>query len=150
MSRSRLSPRRADHDALFTPAARRAFCATLTGAGVPYNALADDLGRVGLPRPSAGSSAYRALILRAVASLGRPEVWEVTERVAALYDPHAHAASAPPADPEGYAAALVADLPATCAEVGAYTDPTVCAGVRALWFPCAGSGGAVGVGGVCG
>jgi hypothetical protein len=142
MSRTaRLSPRRADHDALFDARARVAFCAALTGAGVSYNALAADLERSGLPRPSAGSAAYRARILQTVAALGRPEVWEITDRMAQLFDAHAHAASAPPADPEGYAAALIADLPALCGD-GAGFVGTDCAGVRVLWLSCAGSGGA--------
>ena len=112
MSRTaRPNPRRADHDALFDRAARISFCAALTGAGVSYNALAADLERAGMPRPSAGSASYRARILQVVSALGRPEVWEVVDRMGQIFDRAAHAASAPPADPEGYAAALVADLP---------------------------------------
>jgi len=42
---------KAAHDALFTAEVRRAFCARLRDFGLDYGTVADELGRLGLPRP---------------------------------------------------------------------------------------------------
>lgn len=54
------------HDVLFTDQARVAFCARLRNFNHSYAEIADELERVGLPRPSASGPSYRALILRTI------------------------------------------------------------------------------------
>ncbi len=105
---SALSPRRAEHDALFSDSARRAFCATLRRYDYTYDALARALEGLSLPRPSAGSAVYRSLICDAIRSLPYAEVWEVADRVALLYRAEMHTGAPLPADDAGYLTALTA------------------------------------------
>lgn len=105
---SALSPRRAEHDALFNDQARKAFCATLRRYSYTYDGLARSLEGLSLPRPSAGSAVYRSLICDAIRSLPYAEVWEVADRVALLYRAELHTGAPLPADDAGYLDALTA------------------------------------------
>lgn len=123
---------RADHDALFDTHARRAFMAGLSRHGYRYDELAGELQARSLPRPSAGSNMYRALILRVVASLPHAEIWQVCDRIASLYDGAIHAGGALPPEDDGYLDALVSDAPALCAPLSAPAHTTHCHGAR-VW-----------------
>jgi len=105
---------KAAHDPMFTTEIRRAFCARLRDLGLDYGTLADELGRLGLPRPSAGSGTWRALIV-ATARMSSGDAITLAETVSRLYDARLHSQSAPPpADDDGYLASLT-DAPALCA-----------------------------------
>ena len=87
----------AAHDTLFA-AARVAFCAALSRAGIHYNALALDLEGAGLPRPSAGNARYRALILSLIRVGDEP--WELVARIRAAFRADLHTGyDMPPAPP---------------------------------------------------
>jgi hypothetical protein len=125
---------------MFTADVRRAFCARLRDFGVDYGTVADELGRLGVPRPSAGSGTWRALIV-ATARLSSGDAIRCAETAARLYDPRRHSQSAPPLDTEGYLAALT-DAPALCAAPGralaACCAPTTTTGETCalVWSVC--------------
>jgi len=105
---------KAAHDALFTAEVRRAFCARLRDFGLDYSTVADELGRLDLPRPSAGSGAWRMLIVSA-ARVSSGDAIMLAEVVSRLYDARLHSQSAPPADADGYLDSLTAPpAPAAC------------------------------------
>jgi hypothetical protein len=117
VSRARVSAGpNAAHDPLFSADVRRAFCARLRGDGLDYGTVADELGRLGVPRPSAGSGTWRALIV-ATARMSSGDALRCAETAARLYDARRHSQSAPPADDDGYLSALT-DAPALCAAPG--------------------------------
>ena len=116
MSRARSTGPRSAHDPMFTTDVRRAFCARLRDFGLDYGTVADELGRLGVPRPSAGSGTWRAMIV-ATARLSSGDAIRCAEAVAQLYDARLHSQSAPPSDTEGYLAALT-DAPTVCAAPG--------------------------------
>lgn len=122
---------RADHDALFDGAARRAFMGGLSRHGYRYDELASELQALSLPRPSSGSSSYRALILRAAASLPGARVTQLADIIASLYTADQHAGGAPDIE-AGYVAALLDDGPALCEATSAPQHTTHCYGVR-VW-----------------
>lgn len=104
MSR-RPSPAAGDHDPLFDGSARAAFFAYLSASGFSYDEVKAALARRNLPKPSAGNSEYRRIVVGAAAfALG---VDEMAAQVAKLYRPAAHLASAPPPDPDGWADSLI-------------------------------------------
>jgi hypothetical protein len=123
---------RAEHDALFDGAARRAFMGSLSRHGYRYDDLASGLQALSLPRPSAGSSSYRSLILRAAASLPHAEVWQLSDIIASLYTADQHAGGAPDIE-AGYVAALLADGPALCEAMLPPQHTTHCHGIR-VWM----------------
>lgn len=131
---------KAHHDPLFTTEIRRAFCARLRDLGLDYGTVADELGRLGVPRPSAGSGTWRALIV-ATARVSSGDVIRCAETAARLYDARRHSQSAPPpADDDGYLASLT-DAPALCAAPGralaACCAPTTTGETCALvWSVC--------------
>lgn len=127
---------RAAHDALFDSHARRAFMGSLSRHGYRYEDIASGLQGLSLPRPSAGSHLYRALVLRVVAALPHAEVWEVCDRIASLYDGAIHLPAAPPADEDGYLSALLEDAPVLCAPAAVPTHTTHCHGARVWWSQC--------------
>ena len=104
------------HDPMFTADVRRAFCARLRDLGFDYGTLADELGRLDLPRPSAGSGTWRALIV-ATARVSSGDAIRCAETAARLYDARRHSQSAPPPVNDGYLAALT-EAPALCAAPG--------------------------------
>jgi len=118
VSRARpVATMKAAHDPMFTTDVRRAFCARLRDCGLDYGTLADELGRLDVPRPSAGSGTWRALIV-ATARLSSGDALRCAETAARLYDARRHSQSAPPpADNDGYLASLT-DAPALCAAPG--------------------------------
>ena len=100
------------HDPLFDAQARRAFMASLRP--LRYDVLASELEQLGLPRPSAGSGAWRALIV-ATARMSSGDAITLAEVVSRLYDAQIHSQSAPPADADGYLDSLTAPpAPAAC------------------------------------
>lgn len=123
---------RADHDALFDGAARRAFMGGLSRHGYRYDELASELQALSLPRPSSGSSSYRALILRAAASLPGARVTQLADIIASLYTADQHAGGAPDIE-AGYVAALLDDGPALCEATSAPQHTTHCHGLR-VWM----------------
>lgn len=139
-------PMKAAHDPLFDSAARRAFMASLRP--LRYDALADELERLGLPRPSSASGMYRKLIRDTVATNPGDEI-TVAEIVRRLFRPRLHLLTAPPVDSDGYLDSLLDEAPAVCAAV-APVDHTVCAGRRAWWAVLACRWPEMGEAGVCG
>lgn len=125
-------PMKAAHDVLFDAQARRAFCARLRDLGIGYNELADELERLGMPRPSGGSGAWRALLVTLARQVSGDTV-TLAERAARLYDGRSHAGGQPPADDDGYIAAIICDDAATVCAAVAPVDHTICAGRRAWW-----------------
>lgn len=123
---------RAHHDALFDGAARRSFMGGLSRHGYRYDELARELQALELPRPSAGSSSYRALILRAAASLPGARVTQLADIIASLYTADQHAGGAPDIE-AGYVAALLDDGPALCEATSAPQHTTHCHGLR-VWM----------------
>lgn len=122
----------AAHDPLFA-AARVAFCAALSRAGVNYNALALDLEGAGLPRPSAGNARYRALILASVRAGDEP--WELVSRIRAAFRPDLHMGyDLPPAPPVEVlpAARPVVLHPAGAAPVASVGKPI--SGAQIAWL----------------
>ena len=125
-----------NHDAQFDAVGRRAFCGGLRRHGYSYTALAAELERAGLPRPSAGSAAYRAMILHAAALLPNAEPWELCDRIAPLFDARHHLGAALPQEDDGYLAALCDDIPSLCAAPDAPSHTTHCDGMRVGGFAC--------------
>lgn len=135
------------HDPMFSADVRRAFCSRLREFGLNYGTLADELGRLDLPRPSAGSGTWRALIV-ATARVSSGDALRCAETAARLYDARRHKSAPPPADDDGYLAALT-DAPALCAAPGRAPDITICDGVRVFWPVVACRWPVIGESGVC-
>ncbi len=125
-----------NHDAQFDAGGRRAFCGGLRRHGYSYTTLAAELERAGLPRPSAGSAAYRAMILHAAALLPHAEAWELCDRIAPLYDARYHLGAQLAPIEDGYLAALCDDSPTLCAAPAAPSHTTHCEGERSRFFFC--------------
>ena len=132
MSRARSTGPRSAHDPKFTTDVRRAFCARLRDFALDYGTVADELGRLGVPRPSAGSGTWRAMIV-ATARLSSGDAIRCAHSAAQLYDARMHSQSAPPSDTEGYLVSLLEAAPALCAAPAPAPDITICDGVRVFW-----------------
>ena len=100
-------------DPLYDREQQRAFCARLRDFGHEYAALSGALERIGLPRPSAGTGAWRALLVTAARNHQGSDAHTLADAVAPLYRPQAHLWMPLPADDDGYLDSLTADLPAT-------------------------------------
>lgn len=119
-------------DPLYGREAQRAFCARLRDFGYDYGDVAEALERIGLPRPSAGTGAWRALLISAARTRQRDDAHELADQVAALYRPAAHLWLPLAPDADGYLAALLDAAPDVCA-AAEWRDITICDGRRVFW-----------------
>ena len=129
MSAATAAPR--PHDPLDNREQQKGFCARLRDFGYDYAAVAVALERIGLPRPSGGTGAYRALLVTAARSRPRDDTHELADVVAQLYRPALHLWLPPEPDADGYLAALL-DAPASCAAAPQWRDITICDGGAAI------------------
>lgn len=75
------------HDSRFVP---REFFGALGKKGINGADLSEAMTAAGLPRPSTGSPAWRALILRLAATMPGCDGWELAEAIRPAYQPEAH------------------------------------------------------------
>ena len=128
-ARDPASPR----DPLYGRDQQRAFCARMRDFGYNYAAVAGSLERIGLPRPSAGTGAYRALLVSAARTKPHDDPHELADVVAVLYRPAAHLWLPPGPEADGYLVSLLEAAPALCAAPAPAPDITICDGVRVFW-----------------